>query len=63
MTDKFIVSFLKRSNSQTYTPKMFFSDGDKSFDPMGIVQARQMYDDLESLLNSGVEGDATDGRV
>lgn len=50
VTDRFVVHFLRMSNSKTYMPKHLLSDGDKSFDPQRVVTAYEMYDDLESLL-------------
>lgn len=50
VTEAFLAHFLKMSNDKTYMPLNMLSDGDKSFDPQKRVTAREMYDDLESLL-------------
>jgi len=57
VTEAFVVHFLKMSNKKTYMPISMLSEGDKSWDPDGIVSSREMYDALESLLHE--EGKAT----
>lgn len=51
VTEEFLVYFLRGSSERHYMSKHGrLSDGDKSWDPQGIVSAYEMYDDLESLL-------------
>lgn len=57
VTEAFFVHFLKMSNGVTYMPISMLSEGDKSWDPDGRVSAREMYEDVESLLHE--EGKAT----
>lgn len=49
VTDRFAVHVLRMSNQKGMMAKRLLSDGDKSYDPAGIVTAYEMYDDLESL--------------
>lgn len=50
VTDRFLVHFLRMSNQKTSMAKRLLSDGDKRYDPAGIVTAYEMYDALQSLL-------------
>lgn len=51
VTEEFLVYFLRRSSDRhIMSVHGNLSDGDKSWDPQGIVTAYEMYDDLESLL-------------
>jgi hypothetical protein len=52
VTDRFLAHVLKVSNETTIMSKRMLSDGDKRFDPQGIVTAYEMYDALHSLLEA-----------
>ena len=50
VTEAFFVHFLKKSTRTSYMSKNMLSDGDKSWDPNGIVAAYEMYDAVEKML-------------
>ena len=50
VTDRFFAHVMKMSNQKTIMPKRMLSDGDKSFDPLGVTTAYEMYDALHSLF-------------
>lgn len=52
VTDRFVAFALRMSDQKGLMPKRLLSDGDKRFDPAGVVTAYEMYDDFESLLTA-----------